>query len=225
MSLLSTETISSKGVLADVTVAATLPLAFVMIAGAQIISSFFFATSENWKTVSAAYVTGAALSILGIVTIAYFVAKGIKDNIGNGGDSQSETIDYVIVGLLLFLSVYVFLRREQIGTSKVDGQVGDGESESQDFTLGFLLLGFFPSDLISSIVIGTHLANHGDPWWHALPFVFLTLLLLGLPALMVMALGQRAETFLPKIRDWMDTNSWIVSEIVLVFFIFIVLAG
>ena len=32
-----------------VTVAATLPLAFVMIAGAQIISSFFFATSDMWK--------------------------------------------------------------------------------------------------------------------------------------------------------------------------------
>ena len=72
------------------------------------------------------------------------------------------------------------------------------------FTLGFLLLGFFPSDLICSIVIGTHLANHSDPWWHALPFVFLTLFLLGLPALMASALGQRAETVLPKIRDWMN---------------------
>ena len=40
---------------------------------------------------------------------------------------------------------------------------------------------------------------------------------------MVLALGQRAETLLPKVRDWMDTNSWIVSEVVLVFFIFIVL--
>ncbi|MET0957588.1 MAG: GAP family protein, partial [Solirubrobacterales bacterium] len=75
------------------------------------------------------------------------------------------------------------------------------------------------------IVIGTHLANHSDPWWHALPFVFLTLFLLGLPALLVLALGQRAETLLPKVRDWMNTNSWIVSEIVLVFFIFIVLGG
>ena len=91
------------------------------------------------------------------------------------------------------------------------------------FTLGFLLLGIFPSDLITSVVVSTHLANHGDPWWHALPFVFLTVLLLALPALMVLVLGQRAQTLLPKIRDWMDTNSWIVSEIVLVLFIVIVL--
>ena len=59
-------------------VAATLPLAIVMIAGPQIISAFFFATSERWRSVSAAYVFGAAVSLLAVVTIAYFVAKGIK---------------------------------------------------------------------------------------------------------------------------------------------------
>ena len=67
------------------------------------------------------------------------------------------------------------------------------------------------------------MANHSDPWWHTLPFVFLTLFLLALPALMVLTLGQRAKTLLPKVRDWMNNNSWIVSEIVLVLFIVIVL--
>jgi hypothetical protein len=32
-------------------------------------------------------------------------------------------------------------------------------------------------------------------------------------------LGKRAESVLPKIRDWMNTSSWLVSEIVLVFFL------
>ena len=41
----------------------------------------------------------------------------------------------------------------------------------------------------------------------------------------MLAFGQRAETMLPKVRDWMNTNSWIVSEVVLVFFVVIVLAG
>jgi Sap, sulfolipid-1-addressing protein len=205
-----------------VTVVATLPLAFVMIAGAQIISSFFFATSEKWRAVSAAYVLGAALSILSIVTIAYLLAEGITSGGSDGGDSKSDTLDHVIVGLLLVLIVYVFLRRKQSEPPKWMGKL-ETASPRFSFRLGFLLLGFFPSDLICSIVVGTHLANHSDPWWHALPFVFLTLLLLGLPALMVLALGQRAEAVLPKVRDWMNNNSWIVSEIVLVFFIFIVL--
>ena len=205
------------------TVAATLPLAFVMIAGAQIISSFFFATSERWKADSAAYVLGAGASILGVVTIAYFVAKGIKTGDDHSG-SQSQTIDYVIVGLLLVLTVVVFHGRKKTEPPKWMGKLQTA-SPRFSFTLGFLLLGFFPSDLISSVVVGTHLANHGDPWWHALPFVLLTVLLLALPALLVLALGQRAETLLPKIRDWMGANSWIVSEIVLVIFIVIVLAG
>jgi hypothetical protein len=32
-------------------------------------------------------------------------------------------------------------------------------------------------------------------------------------------LGHRAQAFLPKARDWMNTHSWIVSEVVIVFFI------
>ena len=41
---------------------------------------------------------------------------------------------------------------------------------------------------------------------------------------MVLVLGERATTVLPtKIRDWMNNNSWIISEVVLVFFIIIVL--
>ena len=42
-----------------------------------------------------------------------------------------------------------------------------------------------------------------------------------LPALLVLVLERRAEGFLPKIRDWMNANSWIVNEIVIVFFIVI----
>ena len=93
------------------------------------------------------------------------------------------------------------------------------------FALGLLLLSVFPSDLVTSIAVGAHMANHGEPWLHVLPFWFLALLLLALPALTVLAMGQRAKTLLPKVRDWMDENSWIVSEVVLVFFVAIVLAG
>jgi hypothetical protein len=93
------------------------------------------------------------------------------------------------------------------------------------FTLGFLLLGFFPSDIVTSISVGARLGNHGDPWWHALPFVALTLLLLASPALGVLFLGKRAQVLLPKIRNWMNANSWIVSEVVIVFFIAIVISG
>ena len=102
----------------------------------------------------------------------------------------------------------------------MDGQAADG-NPTFSFRLGFLLLGVFPTDILTSWAVGTYLAGHGDPWWHYLPFVLLTLLFLGLPSILLLVFGQRAQAFLPKARDWMNTNSWIVSEIVIVLFIVI----
>jgi small neutral amino acid transporter SnatA (MarC family) len=53
-----------------VSIAQLLPMAFVMIAGPQILTAIFLATSENRGGNSAAFLAGAALSITGIVTIA-----------------------------------------------------------------------------------------------------------------------------------------------------------
>jgi threonine/homoserine/homoserine lactone efflux protein len=90
------------------------------------------------------------------------------------------------------------------------------------FRLGFLLLGVFPTDILTSIAVGGSVARHNEPWWHVLPFVLLTLLLIALPSLLVIGLGQRGQTLLPKVRDWMNDNAWIVSEIVIGLFIVIV---
>ena len=58
--------------------ATVLPLAFATIAGPQIISAIFFATSEKWKGDSATFVAGAAIAITTIYTAAYFIFKGAK---------------------------------------------------------------------------------------------------------------------------------------------------
>lgn len=203
--------------------AKVLPLAFVMIAGPQIISAFFFATSDQWKKLSATYVFGAAVSIALVVGAAYLVAKGAAS-----GEEESEsgvrTIDYVILVLLLFAMVHNFRGRK---TSEPPKWMGKLQSATPKTTLvlGFLLLGLFPSDLVTSISIGSFLAHNGDSYLQALPFIALTLLFLGAPALGVLLLGERAQTLLPKMRDWMDDNSWIVSEVVLVFFVVIILSG
>ena len=49
--------------------------------------------------------------------------------------------------------------------------------------------------------------------------MLVTLLLVGLPLLDLLVLGKRGEDLLPKVRDWMTNNSWVISEIVLVFFL------
>jgi hypothetical protein len=200
-----------------------LPLAFVMIAGPQIISAFFFATSPSWKRICGAYVLGAAISIPLVVGASYLLAKG-----ATSGQDDSEgglsTIDYVILALLLFAMVRNYRQRNESEPPKWMGRLQNAAPKTA-LVLGFLLLGFFPSDLVTSFSVGSFLAKDEDPFWHALPFIGLTLLFLAAPALGVLLLGKRAQAVLPKIRDWMNQNSWIVSEVVLVFFVVIVLSG
>lgn len=201
--------------------AAVLPLAVVMVAGPQIISSFFFATSNTWKSDSAAYVLGGALGLFPVVTIAYLFANKVSSG-GSGGGSKSNGIEIAIIALIVFAMAYNFHNRKRSEPPKWMGKLQTATPKFT-FRLGLLLMALFPGDIVTSVSVGFHLANQGDPWWHALPFILLTLFFLGLPALLVLVLGERARKFLPKIRDWMDANSWIVSEVVLVFFILIVL--
>ncbi len=200
-----------------------LPMAFVMIAGPQIISAFFFATRPDWKKISAAYVFGAAISIAFVVGASYLLRQGAGES-GESSGSGLSTTDVIILALLLFAMFRNYQKRNESEPPKWMGKLQSATPKTA-LVLGFLLLGFFPSDLITSISIGGFLSEHGDPYWHVLGFLSLTLLFLASPALAVGALGERAKALLPKVRDWMDQNSWIVSEVVIVFFIVIILTG
>lgn len=190
-----------------------LPAAFVMIAGPQILSAIFLATSDGWRRNSAAYVFGASLSITLFVTLAFLLGGGASDD----GPSR-DAVYWIVLVLLLAAMVHVYLKREESEPPKWMGKLQTA-SPGFSFKLGFLLLGVFPTDILTSVAMGGYLAAHGDPWWHALPFIALTLFLLALPSVLLLAFGKRAEAFLPKARDWMNTHSWIVNELVLALFV------
>jgi threonine/homoserine/homoserine lactone efflux protein len=192
-----------------------IPMAFVMIAGPQILSAIFLATTENWRRNSLAYICGAALSISAVVTAAFFIGDG-----ASGGDGPSDTVYYVILGLLVLAAIRTFTGRDESEPPKWMGKLQEA-TPRMAFTLGFLLLGFFPTDILTSAAVGSFLANEGDPIWHAWIFVAVTLLILALPMLGLLAFGERGQAFLPKARDWMNTHSWIVNEIVIGLFIVI----
>ena len=196
-----------------------LPMAFVMIAGPQILSAIFLATSEDWRRNSAAYIFGASLSISLIVTIAYLVGGG-----GSGGGPSSDTLYVIVLVLLVAAAGHTYLKRKESEPPKWMGKLQTA-SPRFSFRLGFLLLGVFPTDILTSVAVGAYLAAHNDPWWHYLPFVALTLLFLALPSLLLLAFRERGQAFLPKARDWMNTNSWVVNEVVIVFFIAITISS
>ena len=195
------------------TLAKLLPLAFVMIAGPQILSAIFLATTERWKANSAAFVAGAAVSVTTVTTIGFLLSTGASDN-----GASNTTLDVIIMVLLVAAAIHKYVTRKQ---SKPPSWMGKLEEEQPKgaFRLGFLLLGVFPSDILTAIAVGGYASTHGEPWWHLFGFIGLTLLLVALPALTILVLGKRAEAAMPKVRDWMNDNSWIVGEIVLGLFI------
>jgi hypothetical protein len=141
------------------------------------------------------------------------VGSGISD-----AGASDDALYIAVLVLLVAAALRTFLHRKEAEPPKWMGRLQTANPRFS-FKLGFLLLGVFPTDILTSWAVGTFLATHDDPWWHYLPFVGLTLFFLALPTILILVFGQRAQAFLPKARDWMNSNSWVVSEIVIVFFI------
>jgi hypothetical protein len=197
-----------------------LPMAFVMVAGPQIVTAILLATGTRSRRDSAFFLLGAGAATFIGVTGSYFLTGLLKrGGAPQGGDAQvTRAIDVAIVVLLVFLAWKVSRGR---GRSQPPRWMAKLESATPLFALriGFLLFLLLPGDLISMFTVGAYLAHHGAPWWHGLLFVAATVALAGVPVLLLLALGKRGQGLLPKARDWMTKNSWIVSEIVIGFFL------
>jgi Sap, sulfolipid-1-addressing protein len=203
-----------------------LPLAVVMIAGPQVISAIFLATSRDPRRSSVAYLLGAGLAMIVGLTVWYLVFHTIRAGAGgadrNGGSRR--LISWIVLALLLILMVVVFIRRKRNEPPRWMRRLQDARPRFA-FGLGVLLFLVMPSDEATMAAVAGSLAGQNRPWWHILPFTIVTVLLLALPLLTLLVFGQRATRALPKVRDWANANSWLVSEFVLVIFVVIVASG
>ncbi len=195
-----------------------LPLAIVMVAGPQIVSAIFLATSEHARKSSIAYLLGVATAVGVGLAFVFVVASAFGVERSSSDDAGKTAIDYAIIALLLLLMVRVYLRRNQTEPPKWMGKLATA-TPAFSFKLGFLLFIAMPTDVITMITVGTYLVREGEPLISAIPFVLLTLLLVSTPLLILLLLGDRATVVLPKIREWMNANSWLVSEFVIAFFV------
>lgn len=191
-------------------IGALLPLAVVMVLGVQLVTAIFLVTSDNWVTNSLALLAGAAIPPIVIVSVAYIILSG---GTSSGGH---KWIYWIVLAALAAAAIHVFITRKTATLPKWMGEL-EHASPGFAFKIGLILFGLFPPDLLTSIAVGSALAGHGDPLWHGLIFVALAVLLLALPFLSRLLLEKQAKVFLPKARDWMNSNSWIVNEFVLIF--------
>jgi len=195
-----------------------LPLAVVMVAGPQIISAILLATGKNARKTSFVYVAGAILAATLGTTICYFVTKALHSATSSGSGGSVSPLDYALVALLLVLVVRVFLKRNETNPPKWMGELQTAAPKFA-FRLGFLLFFLMPTDVITMITVGGYLSAREIPLWNAILFLLVTALFIGSPLIVLLLMGKKAERLLPKMRDWMNSNSWIVSEVVIVFFL------
>jgi cytochrome c biogenesis protein CcdA len=197
-----------------------LPMAVVMSAGPQIVTAIFLATSRNAKRNSLAFLVGVAAATTIGVTVFYLLGFGVSDE----EDGGKNWLDWVIIGLLVVLAIRVFVKRKETEPPKWMGRLEHAKARFA-VTIGFLLYSFMPTDAISMATVAAYLVRQGEPWWHSLGFVALTVAIAGLPFTILLLMGRRAETLLPRLRRWMTDNSWIVNEAVILFFLAMALFG
>jgi hypothetical protein len=205
---------------------AVLPLAITMNAGPQIMSALIFVTASKPLKLSAYFMAGVVIAVSVGVTITYTLASVLGGNISLGDSSDSGSlgniIQYALVGLLVFASIRSYLTRATSEPPRWLGTMQNAKPRTA-FLAGLLLLSVFPSDFVVLITVGVNLAQSNSSLLAALPFVATTILIAALPMLSYLLFRRRAEVLMPKVRDWMNTNSWLVNIIVYVVFILLIL--
>jgi Sap-like sulfolipid-1-addressing protein len=203
-----------------------IPLAITMNAGPQIMSAIIFVTAPKALRLSAYFMAGVVIAVSVGVTITFTLASVLGGSISLGDPSDSGSIgnilQYVLVGLLVILSIRSYLTRATSEPPRWLGTMQNAKPRTA-FLAGLLLLSVFPSDFVVLITVGVNLAQSNSSLLAALPFVATTILIAALPMLSYLLLRRRAEVLMPKVRDWMNTNSWLVNIIVYVVFILLIL--
>jgi hypothetical protein len=204
-----------------------IPLAITMNAGPQIMSAIIFVTAPKALKLSAYFLAGVVIAVTVGVTVTYTLATVLGNSIPLGDPSDSGSlgniIQYLLVGLLVFLSIKNYVRRETIEPPRWLGAMQNA-GPRRAFTTGLLLLSVFPSDFVVLMTVGINLAQQNASLLGALPFVVATIFIAALPMLSYLLFRRRAQQVMPKVRDWMNTHSWLVNIIVYVIFILLILA-
>jgi threonine/homoserine/homoserine lactone efflux protein len=90
---------------------------------------------------------------------------------------------------------------------------------------GLLVILLMPSDIIILFTVGVNLVHNNAGLLAAFSFIAATVLVAALPLLFHLVFHRRAQQFMPKVPDWMNTHSWLVNIIVCVVFIVPILAS
>jgi hypothetical protein len=203
-----------------------LPLAITMMVGPGIMADIVLITAPKPVKVSAAFIAGVAIATTAGVLVALLIATLLGGSVSLGDPSNEgstgNVIQYLLVGLLAAAAVKSYVQRESIEPPRWMG-VLQNAAPMRAFTTGLLLIWLMPSDVIIMLTVGVNLEHNDAGLIAALPFIAATALVAALPVLLYLLFRRRAQRLMPKVRDWMNTHSWLVNIIAYVAFIVLIL--
>jgi hypothetical protein len=194
-----------------------LPLALIMVMGPQILTSIFLVTSREPVKNSIAMLIGVVLAACISLAIWFGIVKAVGIDPKEGGGPT--TADWIVAGLLALAAIHTFLGRGTASVPKWMTALQEAEPK-RAFTLAFLLILLMPTDIVAVISTANWLHDNDKDLLHGWPLIAATTLLMALPVLAYLLLGHRARDAMPRIRDWLTTNAWLVNIVVIVYFIY-----
>jgi hypothetical protein len=200
-----------------------LPLAITMMVGPQIITAIILITAKSVIKPSLAYVGGVAFAtITGTLFFAFIAGLFSLQDAGSGEPTAlSKIVQSSFVLLLIFASIITYINRASSTLPKWMSNLQTIDPKGA-FKTALKLIYLMPTDIIIMSTVGIYLASRGADKIELLPFVALTTLIAALPLLTYMVFRKRAVKAMPKVREWMNSNSWVVSIAAYVIFIFLI---
>ena len=131
-------------------------------------------------------------------------------------------IQYLFVGLLVALAVKNYLRRETVEPPRWLGTLLS-TGWKRALMMGLLVIWLMPGDIIVMLRVATNLEHNDAGLVAALPVIVSTVLVAALPLLLYLLFHRRAQRLVPKVRDWMNTHSWLLNIITCGVFIALIL--
>ena len=131
-------------------------------------------------------------------------------------------IQYLFGGLLVTLAVTNYLRRETVEPPRWLGTLLS-TGWKRALMMGLLVIWLMPGDIIVMLRVATNLEHNDAGLVAALPVIVSTVLVAALPLLLYLLFHRRAQRLVPKVRDWMNTHSWLLNIITCGVFIALIL--
>ncbi|TMQ92003.1 GAP family protein [Actinomadura soli] len=203
-----------------------LPLAVTMMVGPQIMSAILLVTTRHAVRASLAFLAGVTAATAAGLALSrgVFALLGQGVSLGDPSDrgSAGTIIQFVLVALLLAAAVRSYAKRETAKPPRWLGTLMDA-GPRKAFEIGTLVILLMPSDIMVMLTVGAHLEQRDLNLAAALPFLAATVLIAALPLLALLLFRKRMSRAMPKVREWMNTHSWVVNIAAYVIFILLIL--